>query len=116
LATADQTEPAEKDLAAIRAAVDSYVEAYNRGDAKAVANYWSENADWVSPAGERIQGRQAIEREMESLFSENKGLKIEVTKPTVRLVSPDAAVEEGTVRVLRPGEPASESTYIAVHA
>lgn len=104
------------DLDAIRAAVNSYVEAYNRGDAKAVANFWSENADWISSSGERFQGRESIEREMEDMFAENKGLKIEVIEPTVRLVAPDAAVEEGTVRVTRPGEPASDSTYIAVHA
>jgi uncharacterized protein (TIGR02246 family) len=116
LAAAGQAEQEKKDLAAVRAAVDSYVQAYNRGDAKAVANHWSENADWISPSGERFQGREAIEGAMENLFAENKGLKIEVIKPTVRLVTPDAAVEEGTVRVIRPGEPADESTYIAVHA
>jgi uncharacterized protein (TIGR02246 family) len=104
------------DLDVIRAAVNSYVEAYNRGDAKAVANLWSETADWVSPSGEHFQGREAIEREMEDMFAENKGLKIEVIEPTVRLVTPDAAVEEGTVRVTRPGEPPSDSTYIAIHA
>jgi uncharacterized protein (TIGR02246 family) len=104
------------DLDAIRAAVNSYVEAYNRGDAKAVANLWSESADWISPSGERFQGRVAIEREMEDMFAENKGLRIEVIEPTVRLVASDAAVEEGTVRVTRPGSLSSNSTYIAVHA
>ncbi|MCC6126069.1 MAG: SgcJ/EcaC family oxidoreductase [Pirellulales bacterium] len=116
LAVAAQSEQEAKDLAAIRAAVDSYVAAYNRGDAKGVAGHWSESADWIGPSGERFQGRQTIEREMEAMFAENRGLKIEVVEPTVRLVAPDAAVEEGTVRVLRPGEPAGESTYIAVHA
>lgn len=104
------------DESAIRAAVDSYVAAYNRGDAKAVAACWSENADWVSPTGQRFQGRQAIEREMQAMFADNKGLKIEVIEPTIRLLTPDAALEEGTVRVIRPGEPPSKSTYVAVHA
>jgi uncharacterized protein (TIGR02246 family) len=106
----------KSDEAAIRAAVESYVAAYNRGDAKAVADHWSDTADWVSPSGERFQGRQAIQQEMESLFAESKGLKIEVKDPTVRLVSPDVALEEGTVRVVLPGEAPSDSTYIAVHA
>lgn len=104
------------DEATIRAAVESYVAAYNRGDAKAVAEHWGENAEWVSPSGDRFQGRQAIQQEMESMFAENKGLKIEVKDPRVRLVSPDVAIEEGTVRVVNPGEAASDSTYIAVHA
>jgi uncharacterized protein (TIGR02246 family) len=100
---------------AIRATVESYVNAYNRGDAKAVAAHWSESGEWISPSGQRFQGRQAIEKEMESLFAENKGVRIEVINPSVRLVSPDVAMEEGTVRVIRPAEPPSDSTYLAIH-
>jgi uncharacterized protein (TIGR02246 family) len=104
------------DEAAIRAAIDSYVAAYNRGDAKAVAEHWSDTGEWVSPSGERFKGKQAIEHEMEGIFADSKGLKIEVIDPIVRLLSPDAAVEEGMVKVTRPGDPATESTYMAVHA
>jgi uncharacterized protein (TIGR02246 family) len=113
--TPPSTAAPSADEAAIRAAVDSYVAAYNRGDAKAVAQHWSESGEWLSPSGQRFQGRQAIQREMEALLKENKGVHIEVVRPTVRMVAPDVALEEGTVRVLRPGEPADESTYIAIH-
>ncbi len=99
---------------AIRATIDSYVAAYNRGDAKAVAAHWSESGEWISPAGQRFQGKQAIEKEMKSLFNENKGVRIEVINPSIRMVSPQVAIEEGTVRVIRPAEPPSDSTYLAV--
>ncbi|MGO9113799.1 MAG: hypothetical protein ACLP9L_31605, partial [Thermoguttaceae bacterium] len=59
-------------------------------------------------------GRQAIEKEMQALFSENKGVRIEVINPSIRMVSPQVAIEEGTVRVIRPSEPPSDSTYLAV--
>ena len=111
-----ETTASKPDEDAIRAAVDSYVAAYNRGDAKAVAGHWSENAEWVGPSGQRFQGRQAIEREMETLFAESKGVKIEVIDPVVRLLTPEVALEEGTVRVVQPGEVPADSTYIAVHA
>lgn len=104
----------EADRAAIRAAIDAYVAAYNRGDAKAVADFWSESGEWISPSGERFQGRQAIAKEMKSLFADEKGARIEVLNPTIRLVSPDVAIEEGTVRVLHPTQAPSESTYLAV--
>src|SRR5271157_3464964 len=94
---------------AIRAAIDSYVTAYNRGDAKAVAAHWSESGEWISPAGERFQGKHAIEKEMLSLFSEEKSVCIEVVNPTIRIVSPDVAIEEGIVRVIHPSEPPTES-------
>jgi uncharacterized protein (TIGR02246 family) len=102
------------DESAIRTAIDSYVAAYNRGDAKGVAAHWSESGEWISPSGKKLQGKQAIENEMQSLFKENKGGRIEVINPSVRLVSPQVAIEEGTVRVIRPSEPPSESTYLAV--
>ena len=100
---------------AIRAAVESYVNAYNRGDAEAVAAHWSESGEWTSPSGQRFQGRRAIEKELENLFAENKGVRIEVVNPSIRIVSADAATEEGTVRVVRPAAPPSDSTYLAVH-
>jgi uncharacterized protein (TIGR02246 family) len=116
-AQAAETKPtSSSDTDAVRAAVESYVAAYNRGDAKAVASHWSESGDWISPSGERFQGRRAIEKEMATLFAENKGVRIEVIDPSIRLVSPDVAMEEGTVRVLRPAEPPSDSTYLAIHS
>jgi uncharacterized protein (TIGR02246 family) len=111
---ADEKPANASDVQAIRAAIDSYVAAYNRGDAKAVAALWSESGEWISPSGERFQGRKAIEKELRTLFAENKGVRIEVLNPSVRIVSPDVAVEEGTVRVNRPGTTPSESTYLAV--
>lgn len=107
---------AASDVAAIRAAVDSYVAAYNRRDAKAVAAHWSESGQWVSPSGERIEGNAAIQREMETLFAENPDQKLEVIDPTIRLISPDVAMEEGKVRVSQPGEAPEDSTYVAIHA
>jgi len=114
LFAADRSKPEKSDEDAIRAAIDSYVAAYNRGDAKAVAAHWSDSGEWTSPSGQRFQGKQAIEKEMQSLFNENKGVRIEVVNPSVRIVSPQVAIEEGTVRVIRPSEPPSESTYLAV--
>ena len=102
---AAETKPdSSADENAIRAAVESYVNAYNRGDAEAVAAHWSESGEWISPSGQRFQGRRAIEKELENLFAENKGVRIEVVNPSIRIVSADAATEEGTVRVIRPAE------------
>ena len=104
-----------KDIAAIRAAVDSYVAAFNRGDAKAVAGHWSETGEWISPDGERVAGRPAIEKAMTSFFAQNKGAKIEVLDPKVRLVTPEVAIEDGGARVIGPNELPNETTYVAIH-
>jgi uncharacterized protein (TIGR02246 family) len=102
------------DRAAIRAAAESYVAAYNRGDAKAVARLWSEKGQWISPDGKPIEGRAAIQKELETMFALSKGLHMEIVDFSVRFVTSDVAVEEGTVRVVRPGEEPSDSAYIAI--
>ena len=111
VAQADHAE----DETAIRQAVQSYVAAFNKGDAAAVAAHWSENGEWINPTGDRIKGREAIAAEMAAYFAEGKGQHVEVTDMTIRFLAPTVAVEEGTVQVTRAGESPSDSTYIAVH-
>jgi uncharacterized protein (TIGR02246 family) len=113
--SAEKKADSTSDEDAIRATVESYVAAYNCGDAKAVAAHWSDSGEWTSPAGQRFRGKQAIEKELETMLAENKGVHIEVMHPTIRLVSPEVAVEEGTVRVVRPAEAPDDSTYLAIH-
>lgn len=101
--------------AAIRKTVASYVEAFNRGDATAVAEHWSEDGEWVSPAGDRVKGRDAITEEMNAYFAEGGSPHIEISDATIRFLAPTVAVEEGTATVTRQGELPSQSTYIALH-
>lgn len=103
------------DEAAIRKAIASYVEAYNRGDAKAVANHWGEQGEWVSPEGKRMKGREAIQREMEVAFKDEARGQLEVLDTAIRFLTADVAVEEGKANVVRSGEAPDESTYIAIH-
>lgn len=106
---------ADADVAAIRASVESYVAAYNRGDAPAVAAHWSETGQWISPAGDRVQGRAAIQEELRAMFDQGQGGKVEVSDVQVRLLSADVAMEEGVARVTQPGEVPSTSRYLALH-
>ena len=102
------------DEEAIREAVRAYVDAFNRGDAEAVARLWHENGEWISPAGDKIKGRDAIREEMKAYFSEGGGT-IRVSDTQIRMVAPTVAVEEGRARVVRRGEAPSDTTYIAIH-
>lgn len=63
-------------VAAIRQAIVSYVAAYNRGDAEAVANHWSADAEYVLPDGERVQGRDAIRRVFEQALADDERAQI----------------------------------------
>src|SRR5262249_15950806 len=56
----------------------SFVEAFEKGDAKAVAAFWAENGDYVDLTGRRLQRRPAIEDAFKYFFADNKGLKLRI--------------------------------------
>ena len=101
--------------AVIRKAVQSYVAAFNRGDAEAVTRHWSSQGVYVSPSGQRFQGRDAIQKEFAAYFAESSGQRIELGRPAIRFLTPSVALEEGTARVSRAGEPPVETSYMAIH-
>ena len=57
---AQEIAPNAEQEQAVRACIAQYVDAFNRGDAEAIAKLWSERGVWVSPGGDRIAGREAI--------------------------------------------------------
>ena len=111
-APAAEPSPDEK---AIRAAIQSYVDAFNKRDAGAVASHWTETGEFITPGGSELKGREAIQQEFESYFAEGQEAKIEIADTRIRFLSPGVAVEEGTALVLRPDEAPAESAYVAVH-
>jgi uncharacterized protein (TIGR02246 family) len=115
LLTNDKRASAADDETGVRQAIASYVEAFNKGDAEAVAAHWSESGEWIDPAGTPIQGRDAILAEMKAYFSSEKKPKIELLDLSVRFLAPSVAVEQGTALITRPDEGASESPYFAIH-
>jgi len=103
------------DEAAIRKNDDAYVEAYNKHDAKAVASMWSPEAVYVDPdTGEEAVGREEIEKEFAETFADLKNSKLEIKVNSIKFLSPNVAVENGTARVIRPKEEPDESNYSAL--
>jgi uncharacterized protein (TIGR02246 family) len=108
--------PQAAEEAAIRQAAASYAEAFNKGDAKAVADHWSPDAVYTNrTTGEEIVGRAAISEQFTTLFSEQPGLKLEVTVASVEFVSPNVAIERGTTKLLAPNAEPEEIDYSAVN-
>jgi uncharacterized protein (TIGR02246 family) len=104
------------DETAIRKAVESYVAAFNQGDAKALAAMWSREAVYTNPlSGEQVVGREAVEKQFAGIFAEAKGAKLEAKTESVQFVSPNVAVEHGTAKVTRSDQAPEESDYTAVY-
>ena len=105
----------EKSLGEIQAGIDSYVAAFNKGDAKGLAAHWTEAGELTTPEGESLGGRQQLEQAFAKYFEENKSAKIELVETYVDLLSPSVGVETGISRVLLPEQEPSESMYEAIH-
>jgi uncharacterized protein (TIGR02246 family) len=103
------------DARAIRDCISTYVEAFNRGDAAAIAQLWSPSGVWVSPDGARLSGRDAIEEAMSTYFADSPERVLSLLGTSIRLVAPTVAIEEGRARVVETGAAPIESTYIAIH-
>jgi uncharacterized protein (TIGR02246 family) len=104
------------DLAAIRAASESFIAAFNAADAKAVAALWTEQGDLTDGSGRTVTGRAAIEQAYAAFFQANPGGKIRLAIDSLKLLSDNAAIEDGRA-VLDPppaGAPAT-SKYTAIH-
>jgi uncharacterized protein (TIGR02246 family) len=107
---------AAQELAAIRAGSQAFVAAFNKGDAKSAASLWTEDGEYIDDAGRSFAGREAIEKEYADFFAANSGTKIRIMIDSLRLLSDNAAVEEGRAIV----EPAPEgapgiSKYTVFH-
>ena len=104
------------DEAAIRKTVESYVAAFNQGDAKALAAMWSPEAVYTNPvSGEQVVGRAEIEKQFAAIFADAKGAKLEAKTDSVRFVSPSVGIEQGTAKVVIPDQAPEETEYTAVY-
>jgi uncharacterized protein (TIGR02246 family) len=115
-AEAEKSATAQADEDAIRQSAVDFVEAFNRGDAAAVAALWIEDGEYVDEDGRRFQGRAAIEREYATAFAEHSGAKINVEIDTIKRLSADTMIEDGRASVESDaGGPPGSSRYTAVH-
>jgi len=115
LAAQDAPAGPKADDAAIRAAAQEYIKAFNAGDAKALAAIYTADAEYVDDLGRAFQGRTAIEKHFKAGFVEQPGATLDISVSTVRMLSPDVALESGSSRVkTAAGRPGPLVKYSAV--
>lgn len=103
------------DEAAIRKTAAAYAEAFNKHDAKALADLWSPDAVYLNrTTGEEAVGRAAITEQFTALFKEQPEMKLEINVTSIQFISPNVAVEHGTAKLLGPNAVPEEIEYSAV--
>lgn len=117
-ATKSQTpgaDPHAQDRASIGAAIDSFAKAFVARDAKTLAAHWTAEGEYENDQGVAVRGRDALEAAFADFFTRSPDVQTEVTPRTVRFLSKDAAIAEGTVAVRRgPAQPAKVAHYSAL--
>jgi uncharacterized protein (TIGR02246 family) len=76
-----------------------FIAAFEKGDAKAVAGFWTENGDYVDETGREFKGRPAIQKMYEKFFAGKKPMKLNIIVTSARMVGTDVALEDGVTEV-----------------
>lgn len=94
----------ERDEEAIRQTAAAYVEAVNRGDLRAVAEFWTEEGDFVDEADRMGKGRTLAAQEQ---IDAERNKTLTATLNSVRFVTADVAIVDGIARLapVPPGGP-----------
>ena len=94
---------------------EAFVAAFNRGDIKAVAEAYAPDADFLSAQGQRVKGRDALEKYFAKRFAESKGLKLQHSDSSIRFLKPDVAIADGTWEITgRPEGNPARGHYTAI--
>lgn len=111
---AKAAEPSAEEKA-VRQTAQAFTDAFNKGDAKAVAALWATDGDY-SVGSNTVKGRDEILKLYEEFFKAHPGSKMTVEVGSVRAVAPNVLVEEGTSAVSdSPNGPPTASGYTAIH-
>jgi len=109
----DKADPGDEK--ALQEQNEAFVDAFNRSDIKAVAEAYAPDADFLSAQGQRIKGRDALEKYFTKGFAESRGLKLQHTDSSIRFLKPDVAIADGTWEITgRPEGNPARGHYTAI--
>ena len=105
---------APPEMAASVAAARAYEAAYAKADVKALADFFTEDAEYTAEDGQRFSGRAQIEETLRAGLLARKGGKIAINVESVRVVAPDVLSEKGSSTVTSKAGEANTSLYTAI--
>jgi uncharacterized protein (TIGR02246 family) len=79
--------------------VQAFIAAFDKGDAKATASFWTEDATYVDQVGREHKGRSAIEKLYAKVFTARKGAKLTIHVISLKQITPDVVLEDGITEV-----------------
>jgi uncharacterized protein (TIGR02246 family) len=92
-----------------------YEAAYEKGDPKEFASFYTEDVDYIDQDGAEVKGRDALLKLLADNFQENPGAKLAITVDEVKQLSPDVLVDRGMATVTTSDGAAESTRYAAIH-
>lgn len=90
----------------VHKAHQKYVEAWNKHDAKAMAESWTKDGDYTEPDGRSVFGRDAVQKllsiEHATVF---KNSRLNLIVERVHFVTPEVAVADGSYELFGARDP-----------
>jgi uncharacterized protein (TIGR02246 family) len=110
-----QERKAEEKEQPAKARREAFIAAFNKGDAKAIASFWTPDATYIDQVGREYKGRTAIEQLYERVFAARRGGKLAIHVTSAKQVSPDVTLEDGITEVTpSQGGPGTLARFSAV--
>lgn len=102
--------------AEIKKVADAYVSAFNRGDAEALADLWTEDGEFTDQtSGMVVKGRRRMLRVMKRLFSREQDMEAEIVSLAVQRMAPDVAVAQGLSRFTPKTGPVEAAAVVTLY-
>jgi len=99
------------------ASAQAFVDAYAKGDAAAIGNMFTADAEFLDEFGELTQGREAIIAVFDNVFRNSENATIdEIAIERIRKITDRVVMEEGVVLAAEsPDHVRTQSRYVALH-
>ena len=101
--------------AAVAANDRAYEAAFAKAGVKALADFFTEDVSYTADDGRTYQGRAAIEELLSASFSANPGATLAIHSESVRPLTPEVLVENGSTTTVSRNGDESTTIFTAVH-
>lgn len=99
----------------VKQRTEAYVSAFNKKDAKAMAEIWDQDATFTNRlTGEKVKGREAIAEQLEQIFESDAKPDLKITIESVTLPENNKAIERGSATLTAPEGEASKTDFQVV--
>src|SRR5262249_27014233 len=98
----------------VRAGIDSYIAAFNKGDLDGLLAHFTADADFINDSGEQYKGKASLGELCKRSLVELKGQKLRVDITSLRFLRPDVALVDGKAELSGPDGTIDSGRFTAI--